>query len=203
VARDLRDRAVLWSLPLHGALARVYATAEPLFSSDFPPSGPDGTRTLAVSGTATQIFPVAAVALVYLTGSLALTVDRDPDVPARTPSGTNGLEWSHVVTAYDLATRAVVWRRSLPAGVRWSLPGVRRGADGIVELPLGSDWMLTASPAGRLEVWDLRTGATRARRAIDPPAPTDYVTALADTVVVGTASVTTLRGYDPSTLDLR
>ncbi len=201
-AHDPRSRDVTWSLPLRGPLAQVYASAHPVFTTIFPPTDADGAVTTAAGSLGVLSYPTAALPLVYLAGTLAITVDRDLRVPPEPGSAATGPRWAHLVTARDLRTRSVLWTRRIEPRGSWSLPGVRVGATGIAGLPPGTDWMLVSSSRGALEIWDLRTGATRARRGLTAPSRTTYALALADSVVVSTQSggVVGLSAYDPGTL---
>ncbi len=203
-AHDLGNQHVVWQLPLTGPLARAYADANPVFAGDLPPNGTDGVRTTVSGSTTTQIFPAAAVPLVYLVDDLIVTIDRDPaSGPSDAAQSPNGLVWTHVVTVRDLATRQVVWTGRLPAGVRWALPGVRAGTAGIVGLPAGAHWMVTWTDAGTVQLRDLRTGAVLASREVGALTGRSYVTALTGSVVVGQDpgdGDDRLTGYDARTL---
>jgi hypothetical protein len=96
----------------------------------------------------------------------------------------------------------VRWKRRLPAGTSWSLPGVRTGAQGIVGLPTDQPWLVTTSSTGMLERWDLRTGASTATRDVGPIGPEFFADAVADAVVVHRDSAI-LDVLDPLTLDVR
>ncbi len=202
-AHERNNQRVMWSLPITGPLARLYATRDPLFASILPPTSV-GVRTSVVVNDATDTYPVAAIPLVYLTDGLIVTIDRDPAVPPGPPTGVQtGLEWTHLVTVRDLNTRAVLWTRRLDPGVRWSLPGVRAGTTGIVGLPAGADWMVTDTVDGRVDLWDLRTGATRASRLVGSLASSSFITALPGSVVVGQVSDIgqfVFSAYDPVSL---
>jgi hypothetical protein len=156
-----------------------------------------------VTNDRTLLYPAAAIPLVYLADDLIVTVDRDPDAPSPTDPDTNGLEWTHRVTVRSLATREVLWTRPIDPGVRWALPGVRAGSAGIVGLPRGADWMVTSSGSGVVDVWDLRSGATIARRTVGPLDERSYVVALPDAVVVGHQfddGTGELQAFDPARL---
>src|SRR5262249_54560103 len=142
------------------------------------------TRT----GEAVRSYPSAAMPLVYLADDVALTIDRDPaagpDPPLPELSlGATGLDRPHLVVARALATGAGRWRLPLPAGVGWSVPGVRYGTEGIVALPRGQNWMITSTHAGRVDVWDLRTGLLMASREVGEFGIDSYVTALESSVM--------------------
>ncbi len=203
-ARAPSDQKVVWSLPLAGPLARVYSERGLLMASDMPPSDESGVRTTIFGEHSSVTYPAAAVPLIYMTVDLIVSVDRDTSVvPVGADQSRNGLEWTHLVTARDLRTRAVLWSRRLDPGVRWALPGVRVGAAGIVGLPAGTDWMAAYSTSGLLDVWDLHTGGIRAHRAVGPLTGQAYVTASTDAVVagrVGTDGTSVLTAYDPHSL---
>jgi hypothetical protein len=211
-AFDLRSGAVRWSLPLTGALAGTYARDDNFLSSNFPPDATTGERTNVIAkggGLPRLALPAAALPLAYIGQGFVVSIDRDPDVPpdprANGRTRAMGLEWAHLVSAIDLATGAVRWTARLPAGVRWSLPGVRAGAEGLTGLPSGQDWMVTSSTAGEVRVWDLATGTVRAVRGLGPLKQQSYVTALADLVLVrlDDRDTSTLDAYDPATLTAR
>jgi hypothetical protein len=202
-AHEPGNQRIVWSLPLNGPLAQAYAAANPLFTSDMPPSSAAGVRTIITGSNATATYPAAAMPLVYLTDDLVITIDRDLAVSPATGETNNGLQWTHRVTARSLATRAVVWSRPLAPGTRWSLPGVVSGTAGIVGLPAGSTWMATWSVDGTVDVWDLETGATRASRLVGAMDPHTFATALPDAVLLSRPAddgTTLLSAYDTQTL---
>jgi hypothetical protein len=208
-ARDLRTGAPRWAVPLTGTLADVYARGETFMSSNFPPDATTGVRTNVVAtrgGLPRLAFPSAALPMAYLGSRVALVIDRDPAVPPDpTADGRTramGLEWTHVAVAHDLRTGRVRWRMPLAAGVRWSLPGVPVGAEGIAGLPPGRDWFVTSSTGGDVAVRDLDTGRLMSRRQFGPLRQQAYVTALADSVLVrlNDGDSATLDAYDPANL---
>jgi PQQ enzyme-like repeat protein len=200
-ARDLRTGRVVWSIELTGPLAQAYASQSSVMLTRFPPRLNDIARTEAVSTVGDReplAFPAVAMPLVHLADDVAVLIDRDTTVgpaPGVPPvDQLAGLQWTYRVTALDLATGAVRWTRALPAGVRWSLPGVRPGSVGLVGLPpqaasantgrLGHPWLVTSSADGQVAVWDLATGRDLVRRDLGPLEPEAYVLALADAVLI-------------------
>jgi outer membrane protein assembly factor BamB len=207
VAFDASTGRPRWTLRLAGVLAEVYARGASFLSSNFPPDATTGVRTNVVAvggGLPRTAFPAAALPLAYISSRVMLVFERDLTVPtdpeADGRTRAMGLEWTHVVTAYDLATGRPVWSRLLTAGVRWALPGVRAGADGLVGLPPGADWMVVSSTSGDVEVWEVATGHVMARREFGPLKQQAYVAAVADAVIVrlDDSDTATLDGYDPT-----
>jgi hypothetical protein len=208
-ARDLRSGAPRWTVPLRGTLAGVYARADSNLSSNFPPDATTGVRTNVVArqgGLPRLAFPSAALPMAYIGTRVALVVDRDPTVPpdpdADGRTRAMGLEWTYVAAAHDLRTGRVRWRMRLDPGVRWSLPGVRAGAEGLAGLPPGRDWFVTSSTGGDVQVRDLDTGNLIGRRQFGPLRQQSYVVALADAVLVrlDDADDAPLEAYEPATL---
>jgi hypothetical protein len=211
-ARDLRSGATRWTRPLSGTLADVYARADSFLSSNFPPDATTGIRTNVVArqgGLPRLAFPSAALPMAYIGTRVALVIDRDPAAPpdpgADGRARAMGLEWTYVATAHDLRTGRVRWRMRLDPGLRWSLPGVRAGAEGLAGLPPGRDWFVTSSPGGDVQVRDLDTGNLSGRRQFGPLRQQSYVTALVDSVLVrlDDGDGATLDAYDPATLTPR
>jgi hypothetical protein len=210
-AHDVGSARVTWAVPLPGPLASAYAPNAALLMTRFPPRLNDGVRTSVLWSDAARpslTFPAVAMPLVHITDDLAIVIDRDEtdSQPGYTAvEQAAGLPWAHRVTAIDLRSGAVRWTRTISSGVRWSMPGVRPGSVGIVGLPAGQDWMVTNSSAGRVEVWDLRTGAVRSRRDLGELEPESYVVALADAVLLRHrgAAGPTVELLDPLTLDPR
>jgi len=192
LARDPRSGGVRWSAELTGPVADVYASERGSLASLFPPTFSFGARTYLINtdtGRVSRAYPVPAMPVAHLADEVVVTIDWDPSVePDPAPDEPHalaiGLEWTHRVTGRDLRTGAVRWSRPLPAGVRWSLPGVPVGAEGLVGLPAGQSWMVTRWPDGGVEVWDLRTGGAVARREFGPLSRESYVVALGDAVLV-------------------
>ena len=160
--------------------------------SHFPPTPNLGVTTRSIdsrTGQSLKAYPTASAALAYVGSDVAVLIDRDPAAgpepgPDDLSRDDTGLDRPHFITARDLRTGAVRWTKRLPAGYQWSLPGVRRGTEGIVGLPPGQDWMLVVSPTRSAQVWDLRTGAPIAQREFGSGNDLSYLTALADTVLV-------------------
>jgi hypothetical protein len=211
-AHDLRSGRAIWSMALAGPLATAYQPGATRLATRFPPRLEDSTRTYVEStviGQTPLVYPSVAVPLVQLTTDVALLIDRDPTVPPRsdaTPAEISaGLDRAYRVTALDLRTGAVRWSRDLPAGVRWSLAGVRPGSQGLVGLPPGQAFMVTSTASGRVESWNLENGTLVARRELGPLEPESYVLALSDAVLVrhrGPAGPTA-ELLDPATLAVR
>jgi hypothetical protein len=190
-ARDLRSGATRWTVPLAGTLADVYARGESFMSSNFPPDATTGVRTNVVAtqgGLPRLAFPSSALPMATVGSRVALVIDRDPTVPPdpRADGRTRamGLEWTYNATALDLRTGRVRWRMRMDPGVRWALPGVRAGAEGIVGLPPGRDWFVTSSTGGDVQIRDATStpatwsaGASSARCGSSrtwPRSPTRY-----------------------------
>jgi hypothetical protein len=228
--RDLRSGAPRWTVPLFGTLADVYARAGSFMSSNFPPDATTGVRTNVVDrqgGLPRLAFPSAALPMAYIGSRVALVFDRDPAVPPDPDADGRvramGLEWTYVATAHDLRTGRIRWRMRLDPGVRWSLPGVRAGAEGLAGLPPGRDWFVTSAPGGDVQVRDLDSANLVARRQFGPLRQQSYVVALVDSVLVrlddtaplvgsgdkaplvGSADAdrSTLDAYEPTTLARR
>jgi outer membrane protein assembly factor BamB len=209
-ARDPDTGNPRWTVALDGPLARDYAGGHASMTSRFPPSSNLGITTRVFDtrdGRYVRAYPVAAAPLVHIGTDVAVVIDREPGTgPEPEPSGDAvgriGLDRAHVVVARDLDTGAVRWTRRLAAGTAWAMPGVLTGAEGIVGLPPGQDWMLTVTRPGTALVWDLDTGALIAWREFGALTDRSYVTALADEVVVriDTAKDSSLAGYDPATM---
>ena len=205
-AHQPNNQHVVWSLPVRGPLAQAYTAANPLIATDLPPTSAAGVHTTVTVEDSSLVYPAAAVAMVYLTNDLIITIDRDTAVAplAGYGSSRNGLEWTYLVTVRDLSTRSELWARRLPPGTRWSLPGVRAGAGGIVGLPAGPNWLATYTTSGAVDVWDLRTGQTRASRLVGSLAGHAFVAALTDAVVVSQSTPdggSVLTAYDPVLLN--
>jgi hypothetical protein len=201
-AHDLETGDVRWSRALTGTLADVYARNESFMSSNFPPDATTGVRTNVVArqgGLPRLAFPTAALPMAYVGSRVALVIDRDPQRPPRPdadgPTRAMGLEWTYVATAYDLGTGEPRWRLRLAPGVRWALPGVRAGAEGVVGLPPGRDWMVTSSTGGDVRIRDIDTGRELSRHAFGALKQQAFVVALADEVLVR------LDGGDGASLD--
>ncbi len=221
-ARELRRGTPMWSVALAGPLAAGYPSGWDSLVSRFPPTRDLGVTTLVLDTRTGQVvgaYPAAAIALVYIADDVAVTIDRDPPAgpQARRPdlsAPETGLGQAYLVTARDVRSGAVRWRRVLPAGTGWSLPGVRTGTEGVVGLPPGQHWLVTSTPAGAVEVWDLSSGRTVAHRDVGRLGQEGYVSALADTVLVrrqaadepgaaapdATRGLATLSSYDGTTL---
>jgi hypothetical protein len=209
VALDVRTGRIRWRRPLTGVLASVYAAPDTLLTTRFPPHPGETARTVVLGpklGQADLAFPALAMPLAQVTSDLAIVIDRDPTVPAQQDFSAldqaAGLQWTHHVTAIDLSTGATRWTAQLPAGVRWSLPGVRPGASGIAGLSPGQHWMVTSDASGAIAIWDLETGRVVGRRDLGPVAPESYVLALTDAVLVWhrDARGPTAELYNPATL---
>jgi hypothetical protein len=190
-ARDPGSGQPRWRVPLTGPIADLYHRRDAFPHSNFPPDAIEGIRTSVIpvlGGIPTLAVPAAAVPLVHIGDEVAVTVERDLTVGRHAGleprQRGDGLDYAHVVLARDLGTGAVRWRKRLAAGVRWALPGVRTGTEGIVGLPPGQNWMVTVSLAGSMRVWDLGTGRPRAQRELGRRLRfQSYVLALADAVV--------------------
>ncbi len=199
-----------WTVELDGPLARGYAAGHSSMTSRFPPSSNLGITTRVFDtrdGRYVRAYPAPAAPLVHIGTDVAVLIDREPGAgPEPDPSGDAvgriGLDRAHVVVARDLDTGAIRWTKRLAAGTAWAVPGVPTGAEGIVGLPPGNDWMLTVTRPGTALVWDLSTGALVAWREFGALSERSYVTALSDEVVVrlDTAEKSSLAGYDPATM---
>jgi hypothetical protein len=209
VARDLRSGAVRWSAELTGPLTEIYASERGSLASRFPPTFSFGARTFLINtdtGRVTRAYPVPAMPVAYVADEVVVFVDWDPSVgpdpsPEEPHATAVGLEWTHRAVGRDLRTGAVRWIRALPAGMRWALPGVQSGAEGIVGLPAGQPWMVTRAAGGAVEVWDLRTGAVAARREYGRMGPESYVAALGGAVFVRLAPESGAGGGSAEILD--
>jgi len=209
-ARDPLSGTPRWSVELVGPLATAYARGREVMISHFPPTPNLGVTTRSIdsrTGQSLKAYPTASAALAYVGSDVAILIDRDPAAgpepgPDDLSRDDTGLDRPHLITARDLRTGAVRWTKRLPAGYQWSLPGVRRGTEGIVGLPPGQDWMLVVSPTRSAQVWDLRTGAPIAQREFGSGNDPSYLTALADTVLVrvDTMHESSLAGYVAATL---
>lgn len=210
VSRDPRTGGVRWTAVLNGPLAEVYALERGSLASFFPPTFSSAARTYLINtntGRVSRAYPVPAMPVAYFADDVVVTIDWDqaiaPDpVPDEPHAAAIGLDFSHRATARDLATGRIRWTRPLPAGLRWALPGVPAGAEGIVGLPAGQSWMVTRSTAGSVEVWDLRTGAVLARRDVGRLSSESYVSALGDAVLVRVLDAvgTRMSVLEPATL---
>lgn len=212
-ARDPRSGDPLWSVDLTGPVAVGYTGGWDALVSRFPPTPNLGTTTMVIdtrTGRVVRAYPTAAVPLVYLADDVAVTIDRDPAAGAEPPLpqlslDETGLDRRHLVTARDLATGHVRWTRALAMGTLWSLPGVRGGAEGIVALPPGQNWMVMTTREGTVSTVDLDTGRIVAIRDVGRLSQESYVTALQDEVVVrlDRDDEVTLSAYEPRTLVAR
>jgi hypothetical protein len=208
VARDPAFGTPQWMVRLTGVLAVDHGMDNYILITDFPPTFEQGVRSTIMdtrNGLTVRAYPTSSTPLAYIGDEVAVIIDRDPDVrepaqPRRTEE--TGLDRAHLVEARDLRTGAVRWIRRLEAGTMWHLPGVVPASEGIVGLPPGENWMVTYTPAGLVETWDLNNGDTLETAIVGPLSTQSYVMALPGTVLVRsrTPTETTMSAYSPKDL---
>jgi len=223
-ARSIGSGVVRWRYPLTGTLAELYATEPPVLVPMFGPEIPARAATIASSATTgllLGIYPVPAMPLAYFAGSVAVLIDRVPTGEPRgiDPGGPNRVTsargegqaafdaWQemHRVTAIDLESGRMAWARTIPPGTTWALPGAHPWRYGFIGESTSPGWMAVTSIDGDTEVWDLETGAVRARADVGALGQWSSVNAMPDVLIVnsgGWPSAVTA-GYGAADLKLR
>ncbi|WP_344126565.1 hypothetical protein [Luedemannella flava] len=193
VARSLDRGLIRWSLRIEGPLADAYYASAVNVVTRFPPSPgtPAATRVATQeAGRRLVAYPVAAVPLAYIAGTVAIMIDREPSTTsAEIDAREDGWVQAHRVTAVDLASGETRWVGRIEPGSTWALPGVQPWDDGVVVGGPDARQMVVVAPDGSAQSWDLTNGKVVARANIGPYQDFSYALAFPSVLAVSTWSL--------------
>ena len=191
VARSLDRGVVRWSWRIEGTLADAYFSDSVNLVTRFPPSvgTPTATRVLSQgAGRRLAAYPMPAVPLAYIAGTVAIMIDRAPGQrTAEEDARQDGREQMHLVTAVDLRTGEQSWVNYIDAGSSWALPGVQPWDEGVVVGGPDVRYMVVIDPNGTARSWDLTTGKVASRENLGPYQEDSYGLAFPNLLAVSTA----------------